>query len=350
MMKNTLLALVLCFLAVNVVAEEINPKPEGKSSLQIGGLLQATMDKQGVEKEDFDIPNARLSLDWVSASKRWEAYLLVNASQFKDEGDWLMSASLTYSLTGAPAEEGGGESKIRLGRIFDAYGYPTPFAAFNETRSYPLADTTATFTHGIQYEYTSKDWLILANVSGKSGYRFDQAESWEGFESSLRLQRNFGKSWLALTLHKGDDNQCVILDSQVQLADNLYVRGALYYLLREGHESDQISGYLLAAWEPVSRWELHAMLDWKQQLSKSWGELQFSKGDDGIVTGMNWVEMESSKAQYTAITIGTRVFFLQDRSLTATIDGVFQLGNEEGANDEVQLGVRISKRFSGKLF
>lgn len=350
-MKSNLTAIVLYFLAINVMAEGDKPQQEGKSTLKIGGLFQATMCKTDGAEEDFNIPNARLSLSWTSANKRWEVYGLINTAQFKDEGSWLMSTSVAYSLTGPPAKEGEGEWKIRAGRVFAAWGYPTPFAAFNETNSYPFADPTQTFTQGLQVEYADKDWLLLFDVSGQSGCRFDNKENWNGWECSTRIQRNFDKSWLALTLHGGTGDQHIIVDSQVQFADNLYVRGALYYVLREDKMSDQFSGYLFTAWEPVPRWELHAMFDYRQQLCKNWGELQFEKDKRGIVTGMKWSECESSSDQDTAVTIGTRVFFLKERNLTVTLDGVLPIGNDDSRPDKkARLEARVSYRFSGKLF
>lgn len=318
--------------------------------LQINGLFQGnykmSQEPNGDEKATWN--NGRLYFDALSPSKRLEALVVINFAQLQEEmiNDWLMLANMSWTISQATDIEEGGVLKLRLGRFFAAGGYTTPVAGLLETVSCPSSDPTGSFVNGLQVEYTSKSWLILADVSGKSDQAFDSRENWEHLEASARLQRNFGEdyaSWVALTTQYSHESWKWAVDSRVQFQKNLYVRGALYGVLNDEKVSNQVSAYAIAVWEPVDRWELHAQIDWKDLLAKSWSEIEHGVNDDGSFW-IDRVDYESSSDNDLSFTLGTRWFMDSRRTSTLTFDIVVPMADEK-EEKEVAAEVRYSLKF-----
>lgn len=109
--------------------------------------------------------------------------------------------------------------------------------------------------------------------------------------------------------------------------ESLTLRGGVWYSHNPERVSDQVGTYLLATYRPCRWWEGHAMIDYSQCLSKSWQETQFIPTDGGMTVKM--VEMESSDARYTALTLGTRVFAGKQDRWSGTFDVKFPLEQEK---------------------
>jgi hypothetical protein len=347
MKKSMILAFVFCLLAIvaSAMGQENEPglvhsMDLGFAKLKLRGLVQAygySTDGQ----RDLSLTNFRLSSNLTGKSGRWGTELLINFAQFQEETskNYLMLANAWYKV-----DE---NWKLRVGRFFAAGGFTTPIAALNETVSYPNCDPTGSFIWGAQVEYSSKDedgWLIMADVGGRSVVPFDSEENWRGLEVSARLQKNFGKSWLAGTLQCSEDYKRFAIDANAALAENLYLRSAIYFAMNDSRTSDLVGGYTLAAWEPLPRVEIHGMIDWWSLQAKSWVETQFSVSDKGEIS-IDRVTLQSATGYEVNATAGLRFWLDQKRTTTLTLDAVKTI-----ASSKQDLGmespVKIEARFS----
>ncbi len=327
-------ALMFCVLAVaSATAEE----PEkginlGSAKLKLSGMTQVYGSSVG-EETDFSLTNLRLCADLKSKTEKWGGLLILNFAKFQEDtdGNWLMIADAWCEV--------GDQTKLHVGRIFAAGGYTTPIAALNETVSYPTCDPTGAFIWGMQVEKLWGDEddgvLLLADIGGlSSATAFDDPRNWEGLEASFRLQKNLGKgNWFAGTAQWSKDYLRLALDSQFHLAENLYLRSALYWAQNSGHESNLIGGYVMAVWEPINRFEIHGMIDAWDLQAKTWQETEVNFDKESGAISIDQVEHTSSTENNIAVTLGGRVFLTKNRKLTLTGDVVMPVTDEKEKAD-----------------
>ncbi|MFA6254249.1 MAG: hypothetical protein WC640_03315 [Candidatus Paceibacterota bacterium] len=346
-----LLAVVVAICVLATASALAGEEPEkglpsidlGSAKLKIGGLAQAY--GMSVDQEsDFQLTNLRLCADVKSKSEKWGGLLILNFAKFQEEtdGNWLMIADAWYEV--------GDQLKLHAGRMSAAGGYTTPIAAINETVGYPTSDPTGSFIWGVQVEKLWGDkesgTLLLADIGGlSSATAFDDPQNWEGLEASLRLQKNLGKgNWFAGTAQWSEDYLRLALDSQFHLAENFYLRGALYWAQNSGHESNLVGGYVMAVWEPINRFEIHGMIDAWDLQAKTWEETEVNFDRESGAISVDQVKLSSSTENNIAVTLGGRVFLTKDRNLTLTGDVVIPVTDEDKDADP-KVEARISYKF-----
>ncbi len=281
-----------------------------KLTLRLWGFSQAQMTFTEAtptteEEESWQWTNLRLlgNLD----GKRLGLGFVFNFSDLQErDGNWLRELYGQVKLTDS--------LKLRAGRLLLSTGngnaLPGPFKW--ETVAYPKSLRFGQYGTGIQTLWNQENWSAIMDVTGDSSLPFDDPGSLQDLECSARLKRTFRDQerelgWLAGSVQLTNNVYRFGLDSQWQPVKTLTLRGgAVYSDYEDKKTSNQLGGFALVAYRPISLLEIHTMLDQESNLSKEYQELQKQKDEQGNVTYQK-VTMRTSDATVITWTNGLRL-------------------------------------------
>ena len=285
----------------------IAPIPIGeKLTLKLWGFGQANFTDTALADE-LKWTNLRLTANLDG--KHLGIGTQINFADFQraTDGNWLRELYVQYKINDT--------WKLRVGRLLLACGrgiqMPGPFLL--ETVDYPLSQPWASYAYGIQAWRTSKDWLMILDITGQSGLPFDSDQSFDRLESSARLKRNFEQGFVGSTLEASADFLRFGIDAGWTPNRWLFLRGEFDYTKNLNSQiSDRFGAYLLVGVRPTSWWELSVQPEFYQDLPKYWTETVRTKGKDGKVT-FESVDKQSSDKVISDIVFTTR--FIGGRDL-----------------------------------
>lgn len=181
-------------------------------------------------------------------------------------GNWLEFGMLECTVSD--------RTKVSLGRLFLSAPYSTPPPFVLPTVEYPMANTFAAYTYGLQIAHTRGDWSFMWDVSGDSGKDFDASDSFDNVETSLRIQRSWMIGDTGFTAQISDDRVRIGLDAME------FAGPKLRYWLGVYHDSGakrDVQGHIFLSY-PVGRFvRPHIQYDWQPNGDKvfTWGAEAF---------------------------------------------------------------------------
>jgi hypothetical protein len=281
----------------------------------------------------------------LTVGNRWELFLDTDLAKIESGGSWLRQANISYYLNPDEGADDTESWKLTLGRIFISAGNTTPAPFMVETVSYPESDHFTAYAWGLQLSGKwGNGWSISGDVTTASWARFDAKECWDldHLEASARLEKASDTWSLAGTAQISQDFWRAGIDGSLRPNGHLSLRGALYYERKNDYTaSDHFGGYLFVGYRATKWLELHGMLDHSQALPKEWVEVNSGVSEAGEFF-YEELEMRSSDATRTTLTIGPR-FFIGENT-TVTIDCTIPVdGQTPGAKPTI--GARVQFRF-----
>lgn len=145
-------------------------------------------------------------------------------------------------------------------QLFTAGGFISPAPFLNPTVLGPHTPF-GFFAYGAQLKGSIGNWDVLADVTGSTGLAFDAPGQFERIEVSGRLIRTFSDDlWLAAGMQFSPDFRRFSLDGSYQPHPKVNLSGALYYV-DEDDDGDDLGGYGLLTYKPISWLELHSQYD-----------------------------------------------------------------------------------------
>lgn len=148
---------------------------------------------------------------------------------------------------------------------------PPPFLL--ETVNSPRAPFSI-FAYAAQADAQIGQWRVLADVSGKTGLRFDESGQFDRIETNFRIENKLSPTCtLAATAQMSDHFSRGALDFTLKPTPWLDTKGAIYWadnINKTTHTLTQ-GGYLYAGFRPIAevpQLEFHSQADYQQALGR----------------------------------------------------------------------------------
>lgn len=181
---------------------------------------------------------------------------------------------------------------LSAGRMAISPVWMTPPPFLLETVNYPRAPFSI-FAYAAQADVQIGQLRIIADVSGKTGLRFDEGGQFDRIEGSFRIENKLSAiATLAATAQTSDQFTRGALDFTLSPAPWCDTKGAIYWadnVTKTGHTLTQ-GGYLYVGFRPfeqLRQLELHGQADYQQTSGRPsttpWilsagARMQFDKG------------------------------------------------------------------------
>ncbi|MFA5021788.1 MAG: hypothetical protein WC508_01795 [Patescibacteria group bacterium] len=193
-----------------------------------------------------------------------------------------------------------------------------------ETVLFPRSLAYGQYGTGLQLRWNKELWSVVADVTGDTSLPFSDSGRFKNLEFSARLKRSFrGQDrevgYLGTSFQYTQTVNRFGFDGQWQPIKELTLRGGMFYSDYESQrKSNRFGGFLLAAYRPLSWFELHTMVDQTSDLSKEYEEIQKQKDKQGNITYKK-VTIQTSDLTNVYWTNGIRFLGKNDR-WSATLD------------------------------
>jgi hypothetical protein len=299
---------------------------------------------EDAEPDEFQWTNLRLYGN-LEGKQLGLGFVLNFADLQEPEGNWLRELYGKFKLTDTLETRAG----LILTSVGNGEAFPGP--PKNETVLFPRSLQFGQYGYGLQLRWKTDFWSVVADITGNTALPFDDPNKFKDLEFSGRVKRIFRNherelGYLGGTVQLTKAVNRFGLDGQGQPTKTLTLRGGVFYSdYASEKQSNQLSGFGLAAYRPKSWFEVHTMIEGTKDFAKEYQDLQEKKDKQGNVIHDEWgniiyeeVTRRTSDATEISWTNGVR-FFGKDDHWSLTLD--YKTVLEGQREDQISLRVHI---------